>query len=381
MRLLRTVLFLLSVICAATIAVDARGASVIVAAADSSDLSKSRADMVCTGEGDQEVINAAIRSLPEAGGTVLLMEGNYDIRKVEGKLGGVLVERSHVTLAGQGPATRLTQAPNQNTNVIRIIGSGVGHVTIRDLYVDANRDENPNADGDPNVSHARFEFCGIKAFYTEPGGPTGQTLHHVTVMNCHVMDAARLGIMLEGNQMRVLNNVIGNAHSDAVEILTGPGEIRGNFMEITGRTHVAIGTDRAESMVITDNIVHIKETGDADIGIRIWAGYRRHVVANNVITVESGGRLGTAMDIRGTGAVVTNNYVSGADPENRLPLWITGGNTIFTTNVVDNVELVINDKTDLNRPILVRDNIYENSVLRHVKGNLVTDVVAPLAPE
>lgn len=353
--------------------------TVVIAAANSSEKSKERADHVCTGEGDQEIINQAITSLPDAGGTVLLLEGTYDIRKVEGKLGGVMIERSHVTLQGQGEATKLIQAPDQNTNVIRIIGSGVGHVTIRDLYVDANRDANPDFEGDPNVSHGRFEFCGIKAYYRVPGGPTGETNHNVTVMNCHVMNSARLGIMLEGVQMRVLDNVIGNANSDSVEILTGPGMIRGNYMEITGRTHVAIGTDRAESIIISDNIVHVKETGDADIGIRVWAGYRRHIVSNNVITLDEGGKLGAAMDIRGTGAIVTNNYISGPDPENLLPLWITGGNTIFTTNVMDNVELVINDKTDLERPILVRDNLYENSRLRQVKGNLVSEVSTPMA--
>lgn len=353
--------------------------TVVIAAANSSEKSKERADHVCTGEGDQEIINEAIASLPDAGGTVLLLEGTYDIRKVEGKLGGVLIERSHVTLQGQGPATKLVQAPDQNTNVIRIIGSGVGYVTIRDLYVDANRDANPDFAGDPSVSHGRFEFCGIKAYYRVPGGPTGERNHNVTVMNCHVMNSARLGIMLEGGYMRVIDNVIGNANSDSVEILTGPGEIRGNYMEITGRTHVAIGTDRAESIIISDNIVHVKDTGDADIGIRVWAGYRRHIVANNVITLDEGGRLGAAMDIRGTGAIVTNNYISGPDPENLLPLWITGGNTIFTTNVMDNVELVINDKTDLERPILVRDNLYENSRLRHVKGDLVSEVSAPMA--
>jgi len=33
---------------------------------------------------------------------------------------------------------------------------------------------------------------------------------------------------------------------------------------------------------------------------------------------------------------------------------------------------VVNDKTDENKPIVIKDNIMENSVIDHQKGNLVT---------
>ena len=146
-------------------------ATIIVATRNSSERSKAAADFVGDGEGDQDQINSAVKALPEAGGTVLLMEGTYDILKVPDKLGGVIINRSHVVLAGLGTATRLIQAPGQNTNVIRIIGSGVGHVTIRDLYIDANREHNSEGTGDRNISHDRYEFCGIKAYRRQPRGP------------------------------------------------------------------------------------------------------------------------------------------------------------------------------------------------------------------
>jgi hypothetical protein len=343
-------------------------ATVVVATHDSAERSKAMADFVGDGKGDQEEINAAIRALPDAGGTVLLMEGTYDIRRVEGKLGGVLIERSNVTLAGQGAATKLVQAPEQETNVIRIIGSGVGHVTVRDLYVDANRDHNPVGEGDPNVSHARFEFCGIKAYYQEPGGPGGQPNHNITIENCYVMNARRLGIMLEGSNMRVINNVLGNAMSDSVEILTGPGEIRGNYVEITGRTHVAIGTDRGDNIVMAHNIVHVKEGGDIDIGFRSWADSHRHVITDNVLTVDPGGKCGIAIDARGFGAVISgSNIYSSTD---RLRVVIGAGNSIVTGNIFENVVVEVDDKTDLNKPILINNNILENAEVVLKKGNL-----------
>lgn len=336
-------------------------ATVVVAANNSAERSKATADFVCDGSGDQEEINAAVRALPDAGGTVLLMEGTFDIRKVEGKLGGVLIERNNVTLAGQGAATKLIQAAQQETNVIRIIGSGLGHITIRDLYVDANRDQNPRGEGDANVSHARFEFCGIKAYCQEPGGPGCEPHHDITIENCHVLNSRRLGIMLEGRNMRVINNVLGNAFSDSVEILTGPGEIRGNYVEITGRTHVAIGTDRADNVIMANNIVHVREGGDLDIAFRSWAESQRHVITDNIVTVDQGGKCGIAIDARGYGAIVTGNHVYTADSGAPLRVVIGAGKSIVAHNVFENVLVETAAATGTGNGVIVRDNILHHS--------------------
>ncbi|MBI2435811.1 MAG: hypothetical protein HYV26_23390 [Candidatus Hydrogenedentes bacterium] len=344
-------------------------ATVVVAAADSAEKSRAMADFTGDGAGDQEEINAAVQALPPAGGTVMLMEGTYDIRRVDGTLGGVLIDRSHVTLAGQGPATKLVQAPGQETNVIRIIGSGVGNVTVRDLWVDAHRDANPVGEGDPNVSHARFEFCGIKAYCQAPGGPGCEPCHDISIQGCHVLNARRLGIMLEGPNMRVLDNVLGNALSDSVEILTGPGIIRGNYVEITGKAHVAIGSDRADNMIMSDNIVHVKKGGDLDIGFRSWADSHRHVLSGNVLMVEPEGQCARAMDIRGFGAVVTGNNVYTAGGA-RLLLEVAAGNTLITSNVFENVDLLVNDQTPVQLPILIQGNLLTNSSVKVEHGSL-----------
>ncbi len=341
----------------------------LVAAHDASDKSKATANFVADGDGDQEEINAAVRALPEAGGTVQLTEGTFDIRRVEGALGGVLVERSNVTLAGQGSSTKLIQAPAQETNVIRIIGMGVGHVTIRDLYVDANRDANPLGEGAENVSHARFEFCGIKAYRTFPGGPSGEDTHDITIRNCHVVNARRLGIMLEGPNMHVVDNFLGNATSDVVEILTGPGEMRGNYAEITGRTHVAFGSDRGNHIIMSDNIINVTPIGDIDIGFRSWSNSKHHAINGNVIRVEKGGKMGRAMDIRGTETAIMGNSIHNAN-EAPLPLYITAGNAVVTGNVFENVTLVIDDQTDAQKPIMIKDNIMDNSTVALQGGNL-----------
>ena len=349
-----------------------QGRTMIVATQSSSEKSKAVADFLGDGVGDQEEIYAAIHALPSSGGTVTLMEGTYDIRKVEGKLGGLIIDRSNVTLIGQGTATRLILAPDQNTNVIRIIGNGVGNIVIRDLWVDQNRDQNPYDGAEfVNISHGRFEYNGIKAFCAEPGGSCPEPTHNITIENCTVLNAQRLGIMLNGPNMRVVNNRLGNAHSDAVELLEGPGFVMGNFVEITGRTHVAVGSDRGNSIVMANNVVHVREGGDLDIAFRSWADSERHVISNNIVMVDQGGKLGLAMDVRGFDTSITGNVIRGQNEADRLPLWLTGAGMAVTGNHFQNVELIVNDQTGTNRPILIRGNVMENSGVSHEVGNLI----------
>lgn len=346
-------------------------ATVLVATADSSRRAKQSANFVGDGHGDHEQINAAIASLPPVGGTVQLAEGTYDIRKVDRTLGGVLIRRSNVVLAGYGSATKLIQAAQQNTNVIRIIGSGLHDVTIRDLSVDANRRENDQGKGDPNVSHDRFEFCGIKGYCGVPGDPAVEDLRNITIRNCQIRNSHRLGIMLEGVNLQVIDNVLGNAGSDAVELLTGPGMIRGNYVEITGPTHVAIGSDRGNSIQMSDNIIHVKEGGKLDIGFRTWSNSQRHVITGNIVTIDPGGHCGLAMDLRGQMHTVTGNSVESIDPKSTTQIRIGGGNTILSANLFRNVVVEIDDTYDDQKPIQIADNILDDSTIKHISGNLV----------
>jgi len=341
-------------------------ATLSIAAKNSAPTSVEQADFQCSGSDDQDIINQAIRKLPEPGGTIMLMEGTYDIRKVPGKLGGIVIDRSNVILAGQGAATQLRLASGQNTNVIRIIGSGVGHITIRDLSIDANRIENSTESGDPNVSHSRFEYCGIKAFRQDPHGESAaEDCHDITVQNCWVRDAHRLGIMLEGSNMRVLDNFLGDAGSDVVEILTGPGIIRGNTVDIRGRTHVALGTDRANNVVIDSNIVRVHKGGQLDIAFRTWANSVRHTIANNVFMLDTGGICPMVMDLRGTRTSVVGNVMWGGAGS---LLKISGGYTSLIGNTVENIRVVVSETVDPMEPVELRLNHWIQSPIEIRNG-------------
>lgn len=364
---------------AETPVVPARAATVVVATADSSPASRQQADFLADGTADQEEINAAVRALPPAGGTVLLCEGTYDIRRVEGALGGVLIQRSHVTLAGQGGSTRLVLADGQNINVIRVLGAGVGHVVIRDLEVDANRQNNDAGRAEPDLEYRHFEFCGIKAYSSDPRANNVEFAHDITVRNCIVRNAKQLGVMLEGRNMRCLDNLLGNCGSDCVELLGGPGIIRGNTVEVTERVHVAVGSDRASGILMQGNVVQVKAGGFLDIGFRSWAGTDRHVISGNILHVEEGGRCTLAMDIRGRGAVAASNNVSTATPEQSTEIRITAAHILFSGNLLQNVVIRVNDETDENLPVVIGHNPGRNIRLIHDAGRLVRLPSADLA--
>ena len=101
-------------------------APVVVAAADSSPVSKAQANYTCDGLDDQAEIQAALAALPE-GGTVVLSEGTFNCS-------GSVAPAAGTTLLGRGPeATSLEFSRNALLNVseehvtldaFRITGSG-----------------------------------------------------------------------------------------------------------------------------------------------------------------------------------------------------------------------------------------------------------------
>lgn len=104
-------------------------ATLVVAAADSRN--KDRADYICDGEADQFTINAAINSLPMSGGSVLLLEGTYDLDLYGATLSGsqyriIEIARANVTLRGQGRSTRLRLADD-----ISAVGYGYQMLSVR----------------------------------------------------------------------------------------------------------------------------------------------------------------------------------------------------------------------------------------------------------
>jgi hypothetical protein len=97
-------------------------------------------------------------------------------------------------------------------------------------------------------------------------------------------------------------------------------EIRGNYVEITGRTQVAIGSDRGDSIIMAGNIIHVKKGGDIDIAFTSCGGSSRRIIANNVVTVDPGGKCGYAVDVRGSESAAAIWGAQTQPREGRAPL-------------------------------------------------------------
>jgi parallel beta-helix repeat protein len=127
-----------------------RTATRIVAASNS--LDKSSADYICDGVHDEEEINKAISDLVDVGGTVLLLEGTYNI----GSAGTKVIEfeeyqielpygiyiTSNVRLIGQGKSTVLVLDINnfnaEEYSLNTLILSDSQSVEVSDLVIDGS---------------------------------------------------------------------------------------------------------------------------------------------------------------------------------------------------------------------------------------------------
>ena len=319
-------------------------ATLTVATCDSAESSKARADFVGDCDGDQQEINAAIQALPAVGGTVLLMEGHYDIKAVGGTLGGVLIDRSYVTLEGVGMSTRLRLADAQNTNVIRIAGNGTTDIVVQNLYIDGNL-TNTNSDV------AGFEACGVKAASTG-----ARPIHNVTVQNTSIERAFRLNIMLDGINVRILNNRLGDAGSDIAELLTGPGEIAHNYVEIASVTGYALGSDTADTVTIANNIVRVLRSGRvSQVVFRFWGGCYRNILSNNQVYAD--GPSAAVVEMNGYFNIVSGN-VFNVKSDQRSRFTANAG-TLVTGNIFLNIDINLKDTTPADRwPIALSNNSF-----------------------
>ena len=336
----------LIVILAALFASAASANTLLVATCNSATSSKAHADYVGDCVGDQEEINAAIAALPPTGGSVLLSEGTYDIRRTEGGLGGVLIQRSNVTLEGVGYATRLVLADNQSTNVVRIVGDGLKNIVIENLYIDANGATNYRSD---------FEACGIRA---KSSGAA--QLENIVVRDTFIENAARLNAYLIGSNVRIVNNRFGDAGSDVAEIIGGPGLIEGNTVVIASTSGYGLGTDTASGVSITNNIIHVLPSGRlTEAAFRLWGGQYQNIVSNNQVLAD--GPVKYMLEMRGYFNVASGNvFAARWDQRSRV---VVNGGSVLTGNIFENTDIAVLDTSGFGWPVRMTGNfVYYGSV-------------------
>jgi len=229
-------------------------ATLIVAASDSKDTS--RADYVCDGTNDEEEINQAISDLPASGGRVVLLEGTYNLGN------SITINKSNVTLEGQGASTVIKFKDGINTSSLDAISAG-SNVHIRNLSLDGNKD---NA-GITNSTGIRISTGSI-------------------VENCRISNFTYAGIYVEDGSTLVYGNHISSIDTYGIYVKT---------LTLSG-----------------SNIISNRIEG-ADYGISV--GQSLHViVTNNFISGSAGNTYGIYVNgsftINAIKTLVSNNIIN-----------------------------------------------------------------------
>lgn len=338
-----------------------------VSTADSLSREQFHGDGVC----DEEEINAAIASLPPVGGTVQLVEGTYNICAVPGTYGGVTISKSNVKLMGIGPGTFLRLSDDQNTNVIRIIGEKVENIVISDLRVDANRANQTDCIGDPKIAHSRTECSGIKAYYRgprevakDPREDPEKQIRRVWVRRVQV-EEGRLNVMLAGRYMYMFDSFLGDATSDSMELLVGPGQISRNTVVLKGKSGFGLTTDAADAVQINENLVHVRDGASAAWPVfRTWQGRWYHTLNDNLVYVEPNAKVVDMVDLRGRGNVADGNLFVNRSTEDKKSLIMLGRDTVMTNTMTYNVHVQDTESE------YMTESPYTDSVVFVNQGNL-----------
>jgi len=191
-----------------------RSATLVIAAFDSSAAGKAAADYLCTGQytlspktGDQDTINTAIAviaALP-GGGTIVLLEGTYQIT-------GPIQLPNKVRLAGVGVSSRL-KVPDGATdagafNVIENANrvNGNSDLAVLDLSIDGRSATNTGT-GSHGISwwapvrglieRVSIQSCAGHGILLE--GNSGAPIWYATIRGCAVDGCRGVGIWVSGN--------------------------------------------------------------------------------------------------------------------------------------------------------------------------------------
>lgn len=327
-----------------------RSATLVVAASDS--LDTTNADYFCDGTADEVQINEAIDALPATGGSILLMDGTYDIDA------SITIDVSNTSIIGQGKSTKILT----DDNITMITGANLEGILITNIYL-----EGPYSGTgiflSPNIDHSMIRNCWFKTIYT---GIFLQTGNFCSVIGCN-FDDNNTGVYT--NNIYYCNIVgclfdnltvgvqINGYPTTTVSACTFYSCTRGAYIRANGTTVVGCsGRNNNRGVEITqDKCSVVGYVSYADtIGIMLEGAEQCSVVGNsghdtssyfidcsngrgNTITGNSGEDLRGSAGIRLRNAnynTVSNNAMTKLDREGIL---VTGGdhNIISGNNIHD----------------------------------------------
>lgn len=207
-------------------------ADYFVAASDSLDQVKRKADYVCDGNDDHVEIQAAIDALPCFGGKVKLSTGRFNIGKPINLYRPDVPRWFSVCLEGQHmEATCIFLQNGSNCNMIENVNTGVsvsGWKFIRDLRLEGNKARNTSGSGyyskrasadsgvcyDQCIHNVFINNVKEKGIHIEDGW-------HISIFNCWIEMCDGDGLYLLGSEARLSGLQISSNKGKGV-LLYGP---------------------------------------------------------------------------------------------------------------------------------------------------------------
>lgn len=167
--------------------------SVTVAAADAPESTKKKADFKCVGVNDADVIQAAVDSLGEAGGTVWLSEGTFNFTWPDGGADCVLTTNP-VSIIGMGPQSTLIEISGSlsavNQSAFALNASG----WVKDMSIFDNQSTTVSA-----CVVMGADFSGVENLVVFSEGPSVQMNGgHQTCRNVFFDGGSTDGLAVQG---------------------------------------------------------------------------------------------------------------------------------------------------------------------------------------
>ena len=305
---------------------------IVVAAADTPEKLKKRADYVCTGTnttgGDQNTINTALSE----GKAVLLLPGTY-------WLSGPILPGNNQMLVGSGWNTVIKLRDNHNADVFLILVDGKSGVIIRDLVVDGNKD-NQSIGGVRGIHFNAVEYSAVlycKVLNTRKlfngislyNGSRyniilgniciGNDYHGINLNNCSkniivgniVMGSVRNGIVNHNlsNHNVIVGNLCENNGYYGIEIrYSGYCVVKGNIV-VGNQRHGIYLSAGASNNIVSNNMLFGNGVSDANTYDNILIEGNYNSIFNNVCRHDNVTRYG----IRISSSSYNNNVIHGND--------------------------------------------------------------------
>lgn len=266
-----------------------------VAAYNTPDEGKKKADIRCQGHDDQRDINRALQAVG-AFGTVVLLEGDFEISDQ-------IIIPSNRTLLGQGSTTIINLEDNYGSSLLGMVinedtVSGDSGIVVRDIVINGNK-----ANQDPTDLHIGMQFTNVSDLEISGCTFTNCTGSGLSLENCHgakVITCRSFGNFDNGYVFYQCDNIIFsnceafNLYPDPLSG-TSPGAallLQVNSSTVTGCTfsdsQLGLLLSSSNDCTITGNTISSIEY----IGIQIQDSDGNSIISN---TVTGCGRNGIAL--------------------------------------------------------------------------------------